>query len=747
MPSAQATYPYTTLLTLLLTTLLLLPPPTTAYYQLGTRNKRNEWFGNYVSYASGSRISDNKVNKCILYPNVKDRGYITAVTIYNQPALRTSASVFAFYADTVCGSTQQKPMGRGSGAYKKKGPIAKPAYVAVLDKPVDDEEEGNDDYDELDGVWLINLFQALGREPNFRTMKALDYEDELRPGGLLEGTEGDPGQVIYKWNKNSIREPNYITGAVVKLEEPGGIIEQLTTSSNMYMALRDLTERALRPGSESIPNPLPEYFRKVVAGEITEGLTAPFLEDGIDSPTEIRRKKIEMRRRSKKERAEDPQGFRNLISAIAKDQEGALSDTSAQVELEDFLNNLDDDDENDENDEGVPVPDQSDLLPQEFQEIQESQEIQATQENQQNPNEDFGDLYMDVIGTNIPTETAFVEEYQAGDETPDEERLVKGKAPIDSPEPDPQEARNAARARAFERFMQDATAIQIDPDEQQIQDGPPQARMIWEEGDPIVTYPVRFDGSRFNLLQNQNNRAGAGPANSILISSTDSAVEEAQVDAGDAMEIEEAAAEEVQAGPVPAPLQQVGVEEELPQIQIIPAAVQGQDLQIENPEVNQEEIQIERIGAVDAIQEEEGDIPPVINLNIEEIQQQPQLAQQRPDRSEGFLPCFLSPQARTWESMESSRSSRYRDPPGFQPDYFIRKSSTSTGRRPRSRQSEQSAPRASFDDIENPLPPQNANDRSALENLIDIEDQLPGSEGSFADYEGFVSGRRRGSGN
>lgn len=36
-------------------------------------------------------------------------------------------------------------MGRGGGAYKKKGPVSKPVYVAVLDKPLGEGEDYNPD--------------------------------------------------------------------------------------------------------------------------------------------------------------------------------------------------------------------------------------------------------------------------------------------------------------------------------------------------------------------------------------------------------------------------------------------------------------------------------------------------------------------------------------------------------------------------------------------------------------------------
>ncbi|KAK6502960.1 hypothetical protein TWF481_007997 [Arthrobotrys musiformis] len=754
---------------LLLTTPLL--PQATAYYHLGTRSKRNEWFENYPSYAAGSRISDTRdISKCILYTNTKDRGGVNAVTIYNQPGLGTSAPVFAFYEDTVCGAAQGRSGGRGTGAWKSKFPAAKPIYVAVLDKS--GTAEG------VDGVWLINLLQGLGREPTFKTMKALDYEAEMQPGGLLAGTENDPARVIYKWNtKTGVREAQYITGAVTKLEEPGGIIEQLTTSSNMYMALRDLTERALRPGSENIPNPLPEYFRKVVNGEIAEGLTAPFLGEDINSPTDIRRKKIESRRRSRKQRIENPQGLNNLMSAIEREQDAEVSDTSAQIDFEDFLESMSDDEQNPEErnpeeqipEEQIPVSrnnaqladipttgiieeilmeketqapvqeipiEQEEEVPTYPEQTQEEPQIQQTGEQ-----EDYGDLYMDVMDANIPPDRGFEEEFDAGYETPDEQRLVKAKGPAEPPDVD-------ARARAFQRFMNFVES-------KRQEDAENFPIPVNEEGDlsnTVTPVTLRIRPDSVSIIPNseaqQVNNVPAnrpprnnqlGPQDAIVISSGASAEGE-QENRGDAME-EEVVEVVNQAQTEKIPPQEDAIEEEEP-----PQSPQGlrETLQLQNLlPPNQDDSQIDRISAVDAIQEEDND--------VEEIQQP-----QQPRRQSGdvFLSGYLSPQARTWESMESARSSRFQDMlRAFQPETWVRQSMSTTGRPPppwsRSRHSEQSLPAASLDDIENPQPEasaSNANDQAALENLIEIEDQLPG-ERSFEDYQAFVPGRRRGSPN
>ncbi|KAF3260731.1 hypothetical protein TWF217_000153 [Orbilia oligospora] len=758
MPFSQTPYTYTAhlLTTLLLLTLTFHPTPTTAYYQLASRSKRGEWFGNFPKYTSGSRMGDNKVTKCISYTNTSDRGAVIAVTIYNQPGLGTSAPVFAFYEDTVCG-------GKGPGARK-------PTFVAVLDKPFAGGEDGGEEYynpDDVDGVWLINLLQATGKEPTFKTMKALDYASELHPKGLLAGTEDDPAQVIYRWKKG-IRERNYITGSVVKIEEPGGIIEKLTTSSDMYMAIRDLTERALRPGSENIPNPLPKYFQQVVNGEVAGGLTASYLGDAIDSEADIRRKKIEMRRQSKRQRIENPQGIKNILSAIEKEQEGDMSDTSVQVELEDFLASLDDDEPEPRIEE--PKPQIQEPEPrievsgprvdiagpesrfEEFDQLRKELELEPAattldqsniiQQEAQPAVEEFeGDLYMDVIGANVPAEKQLIEVEYGGSETPDDQRLVKAAEPID--DLDSQNGRNSARARAFQRFMEKATSIRPDPDQQGTETIPPIKRE-WELGDPVtpVSLKIRPDGvSIVPTPKNQkvpitrpSQRARAEPEDPIVISS-DGSVAGEEPRAADVMEIEEEIVQDAQTGQI---LPQAIIEEQAQEQ--VQEQIQEQIPQPQNPNINQEEFPIERIAAVDAIEEEEP-------LALQEIQQSIQQSIQPQPQSEQFPP----PQARTLESGESSQSAlRFRDNMmGFHPEPFIRRSSTSTGRRPRgSRQSEQSLPRASFDDIENPLPAStpNSNDRIALESFLEQEDQLPGREGSFENYEGFVAGRRRGSG-
>ncbi|KAK6521215.1 hypothetical protein TWF506_001440 [Arthrobotrys conoides] len=808
MPSQQTTY---TLLTLLLTPLLLHPTPTTAYYQLGSRSKRPEWFGSFESYSSGSRIGDNKVNKCTIYTNLNDRGFITAVTIYNQPRLRTSASVFAFYGNTVCGrsgsTAERKSTGRGKPPAieeplttpargrppnkgkslvtetstintRKKGtvveenttiarkkrksvvlkdpaelPIIPPLYIAVLDKPFTDEAGETEIYnpEDADGVWLINLFQALGRAPTFKSMKALDYTKEIKPGGLLEGTEGDPAQVIYKWDKNGHREPEYVTGAVVKLGEPGGVIEKLTTSADMYMALRDLTERGLRPGSENIPNPLPRYFADVVAGKVAGGLTSEYLGDAIDSQTGIREKKVEMRNRGKNNRNANPQGLRNLMSLIEKEQEGGMSDTSAQLELDNFLEQLSLDEREQQIEESRDEPDLQ------IEESRDNPEPPAAREQsntmQQAPitiEEEFdGDLYMDVIGANIPAEAQFLEVENGGSETPDSQRLVKASDPVD--DLTSQESRNSARALAFQKFMEKATSMRSNPDQQGTQNMPP-IKTEWELGDPVTPVKVRIRPDGVNLIQSPEDqqipitrpsqRIQAGPEDAIVISSDGSVAEEPQ--AGD-MEIEGEIIQlqDVQAEQIPVASEERVQEQGQIQEQV-PEQVQEQiQLQEQNPlpqvpninqevEPEEEEIEIQRIAAVDALQDE-----------VPLQQSQPQLQLQ----PEGFLAGFLSPPSRTWESRESSRNMR--DLANFQPEFFIRRSSTSTGRRPVSRQSEQSLPPASFDDIENPRPATvpNSNDRVALNDLLEREDQLPGDAGSFERYEAFVPGRRRPSGN
>ncbi|KAK6361712.1 hypothetical protein TWF730_005426 [Orbilia blumenaviensis] len=750
-----------TILTLLLSTTTFLPL-TTAYYHLATRSKRNEWFGNYVSYASGSRIADSKVDKCQLYTNTKDKGGVNAITIYNQPGLGTSAAIFAFYDDTVCGATKGKPGGRGGGSWKANNPKAKPVYVAVLDKPLPGDEEGEDyyDLDSLDGVWLINLFQALGREPTFRTMKALDYLKEIEPGGLLEGTEDDPAQVIYKWNKYGNREPQYITGSVVKLEEPGAITEQLTTSSNMYMALRDLTERGLRPGSENIPNPLPEYFRKVIAGEVAEGLTALYLGEDIDSPTTIRNRKLEMRRRSKKQRAEDPQGLRNLISSIARDQENGeeyelselsdlseseLSDIHAQVRLEKFLqtSEANDDDIGEALDQislQQDVPGEEEVLIQEAVPIQEESPIKEdvlTQENQ-DAIEGGGDLYIEIMDPSAynfndrpPTRGG----PPADDETPDDQRLVKAPPRDDT---DSRESSNAARARAFQRFMSESTQIKPEANQDSMQEEQPPVKTEWELGAPSRFYPVRIqrgDKCVVSLVQTQEGESTAAnqveqnnqanPENCIVISSDASAVGEPQA-GGDGMRVEEG---EVEGGREP-----VGMEEE--------------PLAESSIAANQDDIQLESPDIIDAIQEEEGDpVIPQLEINSPEVNP-PEINSPQPRRENppvDPLTNAISPPI-TWDSrISGSGNSRIRELLNIDPDYFTPRSSTSTGRRAPAR----ALPPASFNDIENPpsVAVSNQNDRAALENLIEMEDQIEGHEGSFDNYESFVSGRRRNSGN
>ncbi|KAF3311786.1 hypothetical protein TWF173_008056 [Orbilia oligospora] len=757
MPFPQTPYTYTAhlLTTLLLLTLTFHPTPTTAYYQLASRSKRGEWFGNFPKYTSGSRMGDNKVTKCISYTNTSDRGAVIAVTIYNQPGLGTSAPVFAFYEDTVCG-------GKGSGARN-------PTFVAVLDKPFASGEDGEEEYynpDDVDGVWLINLLQATGKEPTFKTMKALDYASELHPKGLLAGTEDDPAQI----------------------EEPGGIIERLTTSSDMYMAIRDLTERALRPGSENIPNPLPKYFQQVVNGEVAAGLTAPYLGDAINSEADIRRKKIEMRRQSKQQRIENPQGIKNILSAIEKEQEGDMSDTSVQVELEDFLASLDDDEPEPRIEE--PKPQAQEPEPrievsgpridiegpesrsEEFDQLRkdlEPEPVAATldqsniiQQEAQPAVEEFeGDLYMDVIGAKVLPEKQLIEVEYGGSETPDDQKLVKAPEPID--DLNSQDSRNSARARAFQQFMEKAVSIQPGPDQQGTETIPP-IKTEWELGDPVTPVSLRIRPDGVSIVPNPQNqkvpitqpskKARVQLEDPIVISS-DGSVAGEEPQAADVMEIEEEIVQDAQTGQI---LPQAIVEEQVQeqveeqvqqqiqeeiqeQIQEeIQEEIQEQIPQPQNPNINQEEFPIERIAAVDAIEEEEP-------LALQEIQQSIQQSIQPQPQSEQFPP----PQARTRESGESSQSAlRFRDSMmGFQPEPFIRRSSTSTGRRPRgSRQSEQSLPRASFDDIENPLPASipNSNDRVALESFLEQEDQLPGGEGSFENYEGFVAGRRRGSG-
>ncbi|EPS44480.1 hypothetical protein H072_1517 [Dactylellina haptotyla CBS 200.50] len=208
--------------------------PTSAFYQVTLTTNRGQWFNKSQLSKTGTKIKTNKINECQRYHNIRDKGPLVAMGIYNKLGSQMATTV-AFWTDGICGDSKTDGQQR-------------PVFLAVLDP------------NSPGGVWVIDFVKAIGDVPwNIISFKAIDFAPQLLPDGLLHGIGSpDTTRTLYSWPKYSDMEtsgnPDAITGSIYKVLGEKNELDGLKDSGNIYMALRDLTERAitqLSPNSES----------------------------------------------------------------------------------------------------------------------------------------------------------------------------------------------------------------------------------------------------------------------------------------------------------------------------------------------------------------------------------------------------------------------------------------------------------------------------------------------------------------
>ncbi|KAJ6262235.1 hypothetical protein Dda_3040 [Drechslerella dactyloides] len=242
-----------------------------AYYEVTLREVRGEWFTHTNLFRVGNSISQREPGECYRYNNIKSRhGGELGTAVYNRPPTGMVAAI-AFYTGASCGSN------RGKHGEPQAYPHYKLAYVAVLNSA------------SLPGVFFINFKAMLGEAAKFTSYRSLDYEAETKRGGLLATTGNDPSNVVYAFTENAngrvSRNRGYIEGVVEKLTGPEvDILDQLTDVSDIFLGVKDLAERALTPGSETIPNTVLDYLRRTLAGEYANGEPRFYLPGGLAQP-------------------------------------------------------------------------------------------------------------------------------------------------------------------------------------------------------------------------------------------------------------------------------------------------------------------------------------------------------------------------------------------------------------------------------------------------------------------------------
>ncbi|KAF3911967.1 hypothetical protein AA313_de0203724 [Arthrobotrys entomopaga] len=236
----------TLIINIILITHLTLHTPVSAYYQIPLRSLRSPWFGNLPKFTSGvlgqhGNRDSLKIGECFR-SSQRDRGDLSAMGIYNKPGLPMATAV-AFYSNSVC------------GAFKSHSP-GPPSYIAVLDP----KSPG--------GVWVVNFVKGLGEPVTVASWKAIDYNVAIKRGGLLGGPQKS-GSLYDVAARSSVKKG----GTVKKVYGEQNKLNGLTRPGDIYIALRDATERAITRGSKNIPNTIDEWlFRE--EGELTGAAAA-----------------------------------------------------------------------------------------------------------------------------------------------------------------------------------------------------------------------------------------------------------------------------------------------------------------------------------------------------------------------------------------------------------------------------------------------------------------------------------------
>ncbi|KAK6340981.1 hypothetical protein TWF696_009293 [Orbilia brochopaga] len=253
---------------------------------------------------------------------------------------------------------------RGSHGEPQDHPHYKLAYVAVLDP------------NDLPGVYFINFQELLGVPAEFLSYRSIDYAFETMRGGLLVNTDGDPKNVVYAYTEGMdgsvSRDDGYVEGVIEKITGPeADVLDQLTDERDIMLGVKDLAERAVTPGSEDIPNTVLDYFMKVLAGYYANGEPRGYLAGGLwinehGPPTLLNRPRRETLRRLRADRNPLPEAVQQGgEEAIDEDVMLAIGDEEAQAQFLQFLelgSNADDELTKTLQDAGDETPDDQRLV-------------------------------------------------------------------------------------------------------------------------------------------------------------------------------------------------------------------------------------------------------------------------------------------------------------------------------------------------------------------------------------------------
>ncbi|KAF3918861.1 hypothetical protein ABW20_dc0102529 [Dactylellina cionopaga] len=442
--------------------IFLLTHPVSAFYQLALRTKRGEWFGNFYNYKSGSSLLGYPESHCVRYTGTTRTGDLTAVIVYNKPG-EAIATAIAFYADGIC------------GASKRQGQLT-PSYVAILDP------------NNPDGIWIINFQKVVGVAVKINSFVAINYEAELRPGGLLNGINGNSSEVIYAWTPDrdgQFRRKAKITGGIERVTNGFIDLGNLQDSGDLYMGLRDLAERAIRPGSESIPNPVAEYLRGVAAGEPGYN-RRPWNKANSNDPDKPAYKPA--RSRNRKDRSEGPQGLYHILSKYITPED---ADPKIQTEFMQFL----------EDEENEAADYQLEIVPSKHEDPKVDDDVLDDQRlvKEKSLGEDD-----DNVAGQVEAYQRLAESAIQADIAPSEiQEIISSK---------PQREDTVARARAYERLLESAIQEETNP-QQEVAQQNQISNALAEEMALAVSNPDTRDtiigsGSAEVLPPEQNARAG-----------------------------------------------------------------------------------------------------------------------------------------------------------------------------------------------------------------------------------------------
>ncbi|KAK6528765.1 hypothetical protein TWF694_004002 [Orbilia ellipsospora] len=218
-------FPLQTLINILFITHLT---PISAFYQVSLRSKRSAWLETFPFYASGTVSGycgsqpSFKVGECRKFTNIARDGDLVALGVYNKDNL-PMATTFAFYHNGFCGTSKIRP-------------TDPPNYVAVLDP----KDPG--------GVWVVDLEKALGAPAAIGSYVAINYDVQIKPGGVLGGPK--KSKTIYD---NTGGKMVAKKGGIKKVYGKKNKFDKLIMQGEIFAALRDVTERTVIPGSERFP--------------------------------------------------------------------------------------------------------------------------------------------------------------------------------------------------------------------------------------------------------------------------------------------------------------------------------------------------------------------------------------------------------------------------------------------------------------------------------------------------------------